>query len=121
MYLVGMEFVPYREGDENIVIGADPTTSTTNNLSQSGHHLYFPYPNPARDEVTLSFYLKEGQPINIEVFDAKKTLVQSIVDGDQFTPGNHKITFEVSQLPAGIYTVQMSNNGMRLSRPLVIR
>ena len=30
MYLVGTRFVPYHDGDENIVIGEDQTTSTGN-------------------------------------------------------------------------------------------
>lgn len=120
MYLVGMTYVPYKEGDEDIVIGESVITSTEQLDSKSDNQLYLPFPNPTANEVELSFYLDKSQQISIELFDAKGALALTAINNTQFSAGNHKIEFEVNRLPVGIYTIRMSNNESALTKPLVI-
>ena len=121
MYLVGTSYVPYLEGDENLPIGEDLTTSVAEeSVRQSASHLFPPYPNPGSDRVVLNYYLPESQNISIELFDAKGTPVQNILQMNRYSSGNHKVEFNVRELPSGIYTIRLGNAEMALSRPLVI-
>jgi len=40
MFIVGLNWVPYQEGDEDIIIGEDSTTGIEEVLSNSGMYLY---------------------------------------------------------------------------------
>jgi len=120
MYLVGMAYVPYKAGDEDIVVGENLTTSIEEVISDSGNQLYLPYPNPANAEVSMNYYLQESQNINIELFDAKGALVKTILNQANHPSGNHKVGFDIGQLPSGIYTINMSNAKMNLTRPLIV-
>lgn len=120
MYLVGMEFVTYQEGDENIVIGQDITTSIEEVVSPSGSRLFLPFPNPASAEVILNYYLHEAQTINIDLIDIKGTVVETIVNQTKYSAGNHQIQFRVDQLPVGLYNIRLSIPEMVLTRPLVV-
>ncbi|MEO1260238.1 MAG: T9SS type A sorting domain-containing protein [Bacteroidota bacterium] len=120
MYLVGMAYVPYQEGDEDIVIGDDPATNIEELTGQVGSRLFLPFPNPANSDVTLSFYLHKSQHIDIELFDVEGKKVQQIVRNFSCSAGNHKTTFNVRNLPSGIYTIRLSNAELVLTKPLVI-
>ncbi|MCI4666755.1 MAG: T9SS type A sorting domain-containing protein [Bacteroidia bacterium] len=120
MYLVGMTYVPYRNGDENIVMGQGTTTHIEDVFNSTESRIYLPFPNPANDYVVMSYYLDKPQTINIEILDSKGALVKSIVKEQRFTTGNHKLEFEVNELPAGLYTLSLNNTSLKLTRPLVI-
>ena len=120
MYLVGMTYVPYEPGDEDIVIGGSTPTTTEEVANQLESRLFFPFPNPANGNVALSFYLQESQNISIELFDVKGTSVKRIIEQAKYTPGNHSVSFNVEQLPAGMYTIKLSGVAMILNKPLVV-
>ena len=120
MYLVGMTYVPYEPGDEEIVIGGSTPTATEEVAGQLESRLFFPFPNPANGNVALSFYLRESQNISIELFDVKGILVKRIIEQAKYTPGNHSVSFNVEQLPAGIYNIKLSGAAMILNKPLVV-
>ncbi len=120
MYLVGTTFVPYKEGDEDIIIGEETITGFEEVSSQTGSWLSFPFPNPANSNVVLNFYLHKGQNIRMELFDVKGEMVKTIIEKANFSSGNHKVEFNVSSLPAGIYTIRLSDAEMNLTRPLVV-
>lgn len=120
MYLVGMVYVPYKEGDEDIVIGEVVTTNTQEVTSASGDRLFPPFPNPTNGAVELSYYLNEKQNVKLELFDAKGALVKSIFSIPDHSSGNHKVEFDVTNFPAGIYTIRLSGTQMVLTKPLVV-
>lgn len=120
MYLVGTSFVPYQEGDEDIVIGAETTTSTAEISTPSGNRLYLPYPNPTSDEVVLNFYLQQSQQVTIELFDNKQQLVKTLIPSSNFTSGNHKVEFNVGNIPTGIYTIRLNGAAGIASRSIVV-
>lgn len=120
MFLVGTEWVEYQAGDENIVIGDDVSTSLEKAGIELTDKLYLPYPNPSNDQVSLNFYLKNGQPVSMELIDAKGSLAKRIIDNSLYAPGNHKITFSVDDLPVGAYTIRLNSTESILTRTLVV-
>lgn len=120
MYLVGTSYVPYQEGDENVELGGGTVTITHEVISKSGDRLYLPFPNPSNDEVVLNYFLNETQELSIELLDFNGQLVKTIVQLGKYVAGNHKVEFDVAQLPSGIYTIRMQNTRMVLTRSLIV-
>ncbi|MEM7511460.1 MAG: T9SS type A sorting domain-containing protein, partial [Bacteroidota bacterium] len=120
MYLVGTSWVPYQEGDENIVIGQGVTTSLEEEFNQSGSELSLLFPNPTSGEFELSYYLENSQNIRVEMFDANGRLVKILLDKTRKNPGTHSLTSDASGLPAGMYILRLSSPELILSKSLMV-
>ncbi|MEL6194419.1 MAG: T9SS type A sorting domain-containing protein, partial [Bacteroidota bacterium] len=115
MYLVGTSWVPYQEGDENIVIGQGVTTSLEEEFNRSGSKLSLLFPNPTSGEFELSYYLENSQNIRVEMFDANGRLVKTLLDKTRKNPGKHSLTSDASGFPAGMYILRLSSPELILS------
>ena len=120
MYLVGTAYVPYREGDEEIVIGETQPTNTSDVQYDQGNWLRSPFPNPSNGEVSLIFYLQERQNINLDLLDIKGRLVRNIVQNNTRAAGEHTNVFNVGDLPAGVSTVRLHGPNVNLTKPLLV-
>ncbi|MEM9922011.1 MAG: cytochrome c, partial [Bacteroidota bacterium] len=69
MYLVGINYIPYQDGDENILIGDNITTNTEEVSQQSLNRLEAPFPNPSNGSVAVTYFLENQQYLNMEIFD----------------------------------------------------
>ena len=70
-------------------------TDPTNTLSQN-------IPNPANNITNISFYLHDPSYAKLCVYNLMGQLVKTLADGNM-AAGNHEVSFEVSDLPGGIY------------------
>ncbi|MEM9822588.1 MAG: T9SS type A sorting domain-containing protein [Bacteroidota bacterium] len=120
MYLVGINGVPYQEGDEDIVIGGGISTSVENTIHTSGHQLLAPFPNPSDGEVLLRYYLNSPEKVSIDLVDIKGALAKSILRQIPVPSGAHQLAISVQDLPSGVYSIRLSSGGVVLSQPLVI-
>lgn len=62
------------------------------------------YPNPAKD--VLHFGLNSSEPVNVAIYN---TTGQAVANATLNNAGN---SIQVSSLPAGVYYIQLSGNGM---------
>ncbi len=120
MYLVGTSYVPYQEGDENIVIGETQPTNTKDILFDQGNWLQSPFPNPSNGQVSLNFYLRERQNISLELLDIKGRLVETILESNSLASGEHTVIGHVEELPAGVYTIRLHGPYVNLTKALVV-
>lgn len=120
MYLVGITYVPYQEGDEDIIIGSDTPTSVEDSSTKERSQLFDPFPNPGNETIILNYYLHESQTISIDLFDINGSLVKTILQQAKHSSGNHKVEFNVEALPDGIYSLRLSSGEMRISKTLVV-
>lgn len=60
------------------------------------------FPNPFSEEAAIAYYLPDGQPVQLSVFDSKGRLVRVLQDGFQVA-GSHQVRFNAQGLPAGMY------------------
>ncbi len=82
--------------------------------------LYAPYPCPATDLVTLSYYLPEDtQNVELSLYDLSGRLIASSMSVPT-TPGRHEITYDTSTLPSGVYLASLTTDTGTLTRRLVI-
>ena len=77
------------------------------------------YPNPATTQVALTFNLKSESDVAVRVIDmAGKVLASRAYDSMN---GSSSINYNTSDLKPGIYMVEVTINGERLTRQLVIK
>lgn len=64
------------------------------------------YPNPFNPSTILSYTLKTDAQVKLTVFNLVGQSVQVLVDGFK-TAGDYEITFDATDLPAGIYLYKL--------------
>ena len=68
----------------------------------------------------MTYFLENQQYLNMEIFDAKGRLAQSVLDHHFHASGKHHLEFRVDQLPSGTYSIRLRSEGLLLIQPLVI-
>ena len=76
------------------------------------------FPNPFRDNSTISFTLNKPAHTNLAVFDITGKQVAILVNG-LLQAGRHNAQFNASQLPSGVYTLKLLYNGNTITRKLL--
>ncbi|MGB5072967.1 MAG: hypothetical protein WBQ23_02435, partial [Bacteroidota bacterium] len=80
--------------DQTLVVGGS-TTPADFALEQN-------YPNPFNPSTTIAFGLPQSEYITLEILDARGKLLSTLVDGFQ-QEGRHRVVFNASDLPSGVY------------------
>ncbi|OFY23773.1 MAG: hypothetical protein A2X02_03630 [Bacteroidetes bacterium GWF2_29_10] len=101
--------LPLKKLNENILTAKNNITS--NKLSI--------YPNPFKNQTTVSYSVKENSLVNITVYNLLGEKVATLVD-EQKVAGNHKIEFQSgNEKNNGIYIVRLNINGEILQKKIV--
>lgn len=122
MMLIGMRYVPYEEGDEEIVLGGDGLTSQDKELFQI-HNLFQSWPNPVlNSSISLGFELGFADEVSLDIQDMMGTQVIPLLDRQFLSPGYHQVEVETSELPSGMYIYRLvSKQGFQASRTLLVK
>ncbi|MDP8241650.1 MAG: T9SS type A sorting domain-containing protein, partial [Candidatus Celaenobacter antarcticus] len=64
------------------------------------------FPNPARDNCSISYSLKEQKKVKIEIFNVKGQLIEILVNQHQQV-GDHKLSWNTADYPSGIYLYRL--------------
>jgi hypothetical protein len=79
------------------------------------------YPNPFNKTTTISWQLPQDSHIVLKVFDFTSREVKTLVDCDQ-AEGEHQVTFNAADLPAGVYFYLLQANGsVEIKKMIVIK
>ena len=128
MFFLPFMFVPYRNGDENIVfpddtlqLGPPLITSTGEVLVYPSSKLYPVSPNPLPNgQGIVGFSLAEAQKINLALYDSQGRLVRQLVSGGFYPAGWHSLDLNLSELAAGLYILRLQEaNGQVHTEKLV--
>lgn len=84
-----------------------------------GYYLYPIRPNPARNEVSISFHLEKPCVANLIVCDGNGKIIATLAQGE-LGGGNQTITWLTRNQPNGIYLVALRANGRQFSQKLVV-
>jgi endonuclease I len=78
------------------------------------------YPNPFSGETTLSFHLEHQAVVGLDLYNVEGRLVSTII-GDRFLPGGmHRIEYDGSDLPSGVYFCRLSAGEVTLTRRMLL-
>ena len=106
-------------------VDTDGTMTTTAPIEttielQQAFALDAPYPNPARQQVTLPLTVRETQPVRVEVFDVLGRRVTTVHDGEVQGQSTRRFTLSVHDLSSGIYFVRVRGDQFATTRRLTV-
>jgi len=98
----------------------DANIMVAENVSEnySGNEILV-FPNPARDQITMYFYLAYSGEIRIEMVDmlGRKVFQEEILPENQ---GYQYLSLNIDQLASGYYVLQVSQGGNRIGRKNIL-
>lgn len=79
--------------------------------------LYDNYPNPFNPSTTISYALPEATEVTLSVYSALGELVK-VLDSGIKSAGNHKLEFDASDLPSGVYLLNLNSSSANSSKKI---
>ncbi len=122
MYFLPFAYVPYQEGDEDVVFEDDVITSSEGEvlLKFAEDKLYPVYPNPTAERLTIGYVLSQPDHVNLEILDLNGQRIESIQQNQFHLPGQHKAEVDVRHLPDGVYVLSLSSNRFSKTEKFVV-
>jgi hypothetical protein len=86
-------------------------------LLPTKYELYQNYPNPFNPITKIKFTLPEKSAVSLKVYDILGSVVSEIIKSE-FDAGYHKIEFNASNLPSGVYFYRIECSNPAASSPV---
>ena len=118
MLLCYFTYINYQEGDENIDLEEDRTTTRNKPLQTK---LYAPYPNPTDGPVRTDLFLPKAEKVTCEVLDAAGRRVAFPYSEVVFPAGAGTLEFSLDHAPQGNYLMVLKVGGEILTQKIVKR
>lgn len=77
------------------------------------------YPNPFNPTTKIDYYLPESGIVKLQVYDVTGRLVSTLIDGQQ-KAGNHKVSFNASNLASGVYFYRINFGGKIITNKMML-
>lgn len=77
------------------------------------------YPNPFNSSTEINYSLPDNQDVIINIIDINGSLIKSVANEFQ-TEGIHRINFDGSELPSGIYFLTLNSKSFSIVKKLII-
>ena len=77
------------------------------------------YPNPTVEIAHIDFSLPTDAHVTAAIYDISGRLVDQLID-DNFSSGEHVISYNASRLASGTYSVVLLSDGKRMMRSFVV-
>lgn len=113
-------YVEYKEGDEDIDLGAGIMTNSIKVNPQTNSSMFVPSPNPTSGNFDISFYLEKAEDLAFELYDLNGQLVQTVSKKSKWESGFHKFSVENTGLRAGTYIINMVGTDYYLTQQLIV-
>jgi hypothetical protein len=83
------------------------------------------FPNPFNPSTTLQFSMKQGNYVNLHIFDSNGRLVRRLLDGEYMTPGTFRIRWDGlkdggARAASGVYFARFSAGSFTRSRKMIL-
>jgi len=95
----------------NLTIGTDPFPTE--------FKLFNPYPNPFNPSTTIRYSTETSDATSLHIYDINGRIVETLVQGE-IEPGTHKIYWNASQQPSGLYFVRLESGSKTQTQKLIL-
>jgi hypothetical protein len=102
-----------------ISVGKQAFTEAIREVTPEAFSLSQNYPNPFNPATKITYTLKDGARVKLEVFDIAGGLVATLVNDFQ-TAGRHEVTFDAKSLAAGIYFYRLHAGSFTETRRMLL-
>jgi hypothetical protein len=81
--------------------------------------LFQNYPNPFNPVTTIEFALPSSGFYSLKVYDILGQEIVKLIDGEM-EPGYHKVSFDGSKLPSGMYIYILAGNSLSIIKKMIL-
>jgi len=99
--------------DKSIFVGIDASDAPMDFELSDG------YPNPANHQVAFSLKLDQSAAVNIQLANLMGQVISEVNKG-QLAAGNHRLTMDVSNMPAGTYFCSIEIDRRKISKKIMV-
>jgi hypothetical protein len=114
MFFCPIYYVPYEEGDEDIYLGIDNQTAMLENIA----HTIEVFPNPANDEILITYNFDNFKNLKGSLYDSKGRLVDVILE-ENFQSATNSIKLDVSRLSNGTYFINIQSDNETVTQSFI--
>jgi uncharacterized protein (DUF1501 family) len=107
------------EGADLKVVNTDKVTSTQSFIDRR-FHLKDCYPNPAKTQTTIGFYINRPEEVKLKLIDQNGREVKKVLHENRGV-GEHSVTVNLQDLKPGVYFYQIRAGILKDAKRLVIR
>lgn len=123
MMLIYFSYTLYQQGDENVVIDSSEVVHVGfeeyGNSIVTTLQLYDPFPNPANDELTVSFFIPESGNLSMRIYNLSGQLVNTPMTDQHYGLGHNSTNISLQSLAAGTYILQMQSGNVYRNKKFV--
>lgn len=101
----------------NILVYEELSSSATEPIAAGVFKVENAFPNPFDNQVGIDIQLQEKAELRADIFDARGNWVANLAQGE-FAPGGHRLTWNGSGAPAGLYFCQFQIGDSVLTQKL---
>lgn len=106
---------------DQVYVGIPETTLVVNKRAEmAGYFLSQNMPNPAVEQTTIQFSIKEAGNVSIVLYNASGAKVMDIAN-EALSAGSYSKQINVSGLSAGVYFYEMNVNGFANRKAMIVR
>ncbi len=117
MYYLPLMYVPYQEGDENVIF--DNVLDIDDEINIEPNNIAAISPNPVSDLAFADINLENGGVLNIDLLNIKGQKIRSIRKNEFFSIGEHRINFRTDNLSEGVYMIHINGKNFSLTEKFV--
>lgn len=107
----------------SIQVNPDPMKAIPEEDQEEGQpdkvELYQNFPNPFNPATNIKFYLPEQRHVNVGVYNIVGQRVALLLD-EALQEGEHTLTWDASDMPSGLYIVQLELGNRVLTRKMTL-
>ncbi|MEO0526119.1 MAG: T9SS type A sorting domain-containing protein [Bacteroidota bacterium] len=79
------------------------------------------YPNPSKGNTNLEFELKAAREVSITLYNMANQKIKDLVTSKALQAGRHSETFDVSDVPNGLYIIVIESDGVFLDSKFMFK
>jgi hypothetical protein len=90
------------------------------NLAKLGtNQLFQNYPNPFKQQTTISFEISKSEKVKLTVIDVLGQHVDLLLN-QELTPGKHQVLFDAGNIKPGIYLYRLESNNFWETKNMIL-
>ena len=97
-----------------------PTTSTGIDNNTNDQFNLVVYPNPATENIHLKYFLMKSSKVTIQIINIKGQVIETLLNEKQ-NAGEQNLNSNISNLSKGLYTINLTVEGLLTVKKLVVQ